>query len=91
MACPLHLNGWVIMDSPLSPIFPDRVSPVVRSRIAPAQAGNSQGPLERLRALASQDLSPVERAQIEQEIHTWEQHSRLQDWRRRHRSCNARD
>ena len=79
------------MDSPLSPIFRAHVSPVTRSRFAPTQAGNSLGPLERLRVLASQDLSPVERAQIEQEIHTWEQHSRLQDWRRRHRSWNAAD
>lgn len=74
------------MDSPLSPIFRARVSPVVRSRFEPVQAGNSQGPLERLRALALQDLSPVERVQVEQEIHTWEQHSRRQAWRRQHPS-----
>jgi hypothetical protein len=40
-------------------------------------------PLDRLRALAGQDLSPMERALVEGEIQTWERHRLLQAWQRR--------
>ena len=79
----LH-DGWVIMDFPLSSIDCSRLSSVVRSRPAPAGAGDLQEPLDYLRALARQDLSPFERAHVDQEIHAWEQHSRLKEWRCRH-------
>jgi hypothetical protein len=39
-------------------------------------------PLDGLRALARQDLSPLERALVEAEIRTWEHHRLLQEWRR---------
>jgi hypothetical protein len=77
------------MDFPLSSVVSLRSSSVERTLPAPARAKDPQKPLDHLRALARQDLSPLERAHVDQEIHIWEQHSRLQEWRRRHHPSTA--
>jgi hypothetical protein len=79
------------MTSPPAPRALVTSDPILRSGRDPLRTPTPHDPLDQLRALATQDLSPMERDLVDAEIHIWEHHRRLQAWTPHGATPAARD
>ena len=69
--------GGMTIETPPTPRALAMSDPILRSGRVPTLTPTPHDPLDLLRTLARRDLSPIERALVEGEIHTWELHRLL--------------